>query len=198
MASVRRRRLDQELNIIVAGRHVEITDALRERATEKVGKLGRHFEQMHKAQVWLRVEPYPDRNQIAEVTLWADGVVLRGEEASDDLYASIDLVTAKLEKQISKFRSKIIDRRRTLSSRRKLRPAAAPPADDVEEKSAGDAVRIERRKRFELKPMMPEDAALQMELLGHAFYVFRNAETLQINVVYRRSGGGYGLIEPEV
>lgn len=190
------------MNIIVAGRHVEITDALRERVTEKVGKLARHFDQVQKAQAWLRVEPYPGRNHVAEVTLWADGVVLRGEEASGDMYASIDLVVDKLEKQVSKFRSKMIDRRRILAGRRKQQAVAMAEAGlrggAQEGSGAAEAgtIQIRRRKRFGLKPMTPEDAALQMELLGHAFFVFRNSETLEVSVVYRRADGSYGLIEP--
>lgn len=190
------------MNIIVAGRHIEITDALRERVTEKVGKLARHFDQVQKAQAWLRVEPYPGRNHVAEVTLWADGVVLRGEEASGDMYASIDLVVDKLEKQISKFRSKLIDRRRILAGRRKQQAVAMAEAglrgvaQGGSEAAEAGAIQIRRRKRFGLKPMTPEDAALQMELLGHAFFVFRNSETLEVNVVYRRADRSYGLIEP--
>ena len=194
------------MNIIVAGRHIDVTEALRARVIEKVGRLSRYFDQVHKAQVWLRVEPYAGNNQVVEVTLWADGVVLRGEEASADMYASIDLVVEKLEKQISKFRGKLIERKRTLASRRKQQEVAAADAAlrraaTVEEMPAEEIpaspVRIARRKRFELKPMTAEDAAVQMELLGHAFFVFRNADTLEINVVYRRADGSYGLIEPE-
>lgn len=194
------------MNIIVAGRHIDVTEALRARVIEKVGRLSRYFDQVHKAQVWLRVEPYAGNNQVVEVTLWADGVVLRGEEASADMYASIDLVVEKLEKQISKFRGKLIERKRTLASRRKQQEVAAADAAlrraaTVEEMPAEEIpaspVRIARRKRFELKPMTAEDAAVQIELLGHAFFVFRNADTLEINVVYRRADGSYGLIEPE-
>ena len=193
------------MNIIVAGRNIEISDALRTRVTEKVGRLANHFDQVQKAQAWLRVEPHPGRNQVAEVTLWGDGVVLRGEEASEDMYAAIDLVADKLDKQIRKFRGKLIKRRRTLAGRRKQQAAAAAEAalrqGPVEEGSSleepSTLIRISRRKRFEMKPMTPEDAALQMELLGHDFYMFRNAETLEMNVVYRRADGQCGLIEPE-
>lgn len=193
------------MNIIVVGRHIDVSDALRARVTEKVGRLARHFEQVQKAQAWLRVEPHPGRNQVAEVTLWADGVVLRGEEASEDMYASIDLVAAKLEKQISKFRSKVIDRRRILAGRRKQQAVDAadeelrrsePPSGPTSAEEGVEAVQIRRRKRFEWKPMTPEDAAVQMELLGHTFFVFRNSDTLEVNVVYRRDDGSYGLIEP--
>ncbi len=186
------------MNIIVAGRNIEVSPALRERVVEKVGRLAHHFEHVQKAQAWLRVEPHAGRNQVVEVTLWGDGLVLRGEDASHDMYASIDVVVDKLDKQISKFRSRVIKHRRTLAGRRKQREAAAAQA--LRERSA-DAeaapVQITRRKRFEMKPMTPEDAAIQMELLGHAFYMFRNSETNEMNVVYRRADGQYGLIEPE-
>lgn len=192
------------MNIIVAGRNVDVSEALRAKVMQKVGRLTHHFEHVQKAQALLRVEPHPGRNQVVEVTLWGDGVVLRGEEASPDMYASIDLVVDKLDKQISKFRSKVIKRRRTLAGRRKQQAAAAAEAalregPEPQEVDAldGPSVQIYRRKRFELKPMAPEEAAVQMELLGHAFYVFRNAETLDVNVVYRRADGRYGLIEPE-
>ncbi len=187
------------MNIIVAGRNIEVSEALRARVTEKVGRLTHHFEHVQKAQAWLRVEPHPGRNQVVEVTVWGDGLVLRGEEASQDMYASIDLVVDKLNKQISKFRSRVIKRRRTLAGRRKQLEAAAAEAALREYAGNADAAPVEiiRRKRFEMKPMTPEDAAIQMELLGHAFYMFRNSETLEMNVVYRRSDGRYGLIEPE-
>jgi putative sigma-54 modulation protein len=194
------------MNIIVAGRNVDVSEALRARVTDKVGRLAHHFEHVQKAQAWLRVEPHPGRNQVVEITVWGDGVVLRGEEATQDMYASIDLVVDKLDKQISKFRSRVIKRRRTLAGRRKQQEAAAaeaalrehPPAPMAAAAEAqGAAVEIYRRKRFGMKPMTPEDAALQMELLGHAFFMFRNSETLEVNVVYRRADGRYGLIEPE-
>lgn len=194
------------MNIIVAGRNVDVSEALRARVTDKVGRLAHHFEHVQKAQAWLRVEPHPGRNQVVEITVWGDGLVLRGEEATQDMYASIDLVVDKLDKQISKFRSRVIKRRRTLAGRRKQQEAAAaeaalrehPPAPMAAAAEAqGAAVEIYRRKRFGMKPMTPEDAALQMELLGHAFFMFRNSETLEVNVVYRRADGRYGLIEPE-
>jgi len=187
------------MNIIVAGRNVDVTEALRARVTDKVGRLAHHFEYVQKAQAWLRVEPYPGRNQVAEITVWGDGLVLRGEEATQDMYASIDLAVDKLDKQISKFRSKVIKRRRILAGRRKQQEAAAAEAAlrEVPGEAEEELVEISRRKRFEMKPMSPEEAAIQMELLGHTFFVFRNSETLEVNVVYRRATGSYGLIEPE-
>ena len=194
------------MNIIVAGRNVEVSEALRTRVTEKVERLAHHFERVQKVQALLRVEPHPGRNQIVEVTLWGDGVVLRGEEASQDMYASIDRVVNKLDKQISKFRSRVIKRRRVMAGRRKQQAAAAADAalragllsEQPRDGESGRApVQIHRRKRFEMKPTPPDEAAVQMELLGHAFFMFRNSETLEINVVYRRADGRYGLIEPE-
>ncbi|HLW59584.1 MAG TPA: ribosome-associated translation inhibitor RaiA [bacterium] len=191
------------MNIIVAGRNIEVSEALRAKVTEKVERLAHHFERVQKAQALLRVEPHPGRNQVAEVTLWGDGVVLRGEEASQDMYASIDLVVDKLDHQISKFRGKSITRRRVLAGRHKQQVAAAAEAALRAQASADaegsdvSSIEITRRKRFDMKPMTPEDAAVQMELLGHAFYMFRNSETSEVNVVYRRADGRYGLIEPE-
>lgn len=186
------------MNIIVAGRNTEVSEALRTRVTEKVERLAHHFDHVHKAQVVLRVEPHPGRNQVVEITVWGDGPVLRGEEASGDMYASIDMVVDKLDKQISKFRSRFIKRPRILAGRRKQQEAARVAALREQAGNADEApVQIIRRKRFEMKPMTPEDAAIQMELLGHAFFMFRNSETLEVNVVYRRADGTYGLIEPE-
>ena len=194
------------MNIIVVGRNVEVSEALRARVTEKVERLAHHFEQVQKVQALLRVEPHPGRNRIVEVTLWGDGVVLRGEEAGQDMYASIDRVVNKLDKQISKFRSRVIKRRRVMAGRRKHQAAAAADAalragllsEQPRDGESGRApVQIHRRKRFEMKPTPPDEAAVQMELLGHAFFMFRNSETLEINVVYRRADGRYGLIEPE-
>jgi len=194
------------MNIIVAGRNVDVTEALRTRVTDKVQRLAHHFEQVHKVQALLRVEPHSGRNQVVEVTLWGDGVVLRGEEASQDMYASIDRVVDKLDKQISKFRSKVIKRRRVLAGRRKQQAAAAAdaalragllPGQRRDGESDRAPIQIHRRKRFEMKPTTPEEAAVQMELLGHVFFMFRNSESLEINVVYRRADGRYGLIEPE-
>ena len=186
------------MQIIVAGKNIDVSEALRARVIEKVGRLAHHFEQVHKAQVVLRVEPYPGRNQVVEVTVFADGVVLRGEEASEDMYASIDRVVDKLDKQITKFRDRFIKRDRLVAGRRKRRAlvAAEEALREAPDEIETAPVEIHRRKRFEMKPMTPEDASVQMELLGHAFYMFRNSETLEVNVVYRRADGGYGLIEP--
>jgi putative sigma-54 modulation protein len=185
------------LHVIVQGKHMKVTPALREYAEEKLGRIVRYFDQVHAAQVVLSVERHGGlgKAQVVEVTVQGDGVVLRGEEASSDMYASIDLVTEKLKKQIEKYRSKLIDRRRIAESRKKTaRIAASKRALRRPDARESDVVRV---KRFAMKPMTAEDAALQMELLGHDFFVFRNAMTMEVNVVYRRAAGNYGVIEPD-
>lgn len=188
------------LHVIVQGKHLDVTPALREYAEEKVGKISRYFDQVQEAQVVLSVERRDGmgKAQVVEVTVWGDGLVLRGEGASQDMYASIDLVFDKLRKQIEKYRSKLIERRRISESRRKDRLAEAIRAEqrrpDIDPKAE---TAIVRTKRFAMKPMTADDAVMQLELLGHDFFVFRNSETMEVNVVYRRDDGKYGLIEPE-
>jgi len=188
------------LHVIVQGKHLDVTPALREYAEEKVGKISRYFDQVQEAQVVLSVERRDGmgKAQVVEVTVWGDGLVLRGEEASQDMYASIDLVLDKLRKQIEKYRSKLIERRRISESRRKDRLAEAIRAEqrrpDIDPEAETSIVRT---KRFAMKPMTADDAVMQLELLGHDFFVFRNSETMEVNVVYRRDDGKYGLIEPE-
>ncbi len=185
------------LHIVVQGKHMQVTPALREYAEAKLGRIVRYFDQVHDAQVVLSVERRGElgKAQVVEVTVQGDGVVLRGEEASSDMYASIDLVAEKLKKQIEKYRSRVIDRRRIIESRKKTAQiAASRRALRRPDARESDVVRV---KRFAMKPMTAEDAALQMELLGHDFFVFRNAQTMEVNVVYRRTAGNYGVIEPE-
>jgi len=185
------------LHVIVQGKHIQVTPALREYAEEKVGRIARYFDQVRDAQVVLSVERRGEmgKAQVVEVTVHGDGVVLRGEEASSDMYASIDLVAGKLKKQIEKYRSKFIDRRRIVESRKKTAQLAASRRA-LRRPDARES-QVARVKRFAMKPMTAEDAALQMELLGHDFFVFRSAKTMEVNVVYRRTAGNYGVIEPE-
>jgi putative sigma-54 modulation protein len=193
-----------------------VTDALRQRVEQKVSKLSRHFDQIQDAQVVLTVSRNRavGRAQGAEVTVWCDGLVLRAEELSQDMYTSIDKAVDKLDRQIAKYRDRIIEKRRldVSRARRRTRRSAeaalrAGPPPKAEAAAAGSAGArgagpaagpdIVRMKRFDLKPMTVDEATLQMELLGHAFFVFRNAGTQEVSVIYRRRDGGYGLIEPE-
>lgn len=197
----------KDIPVRVQGKHMTVTDALRQHVEQKLSKLPRHFDQIQDAQVVLSVSRNSDvgRAQIAEVTVWCDGLVLRAEELSPDMYTSIDRAVEKLDRQIAKYRDRIIEKRRldvTRARRRTRRSAeaalrAGPPPKM--EPAAGEILvpGIVRTKRFDLKPMTVDEATLQMELLGHAFFVFRNSATHDVSVVYRRRDGGYGLIEPE-
>jgi putative sigma-54 modulation protein len=184
----------------VQGKHITVTDALRSYATEKLAKLPRHFGQCRDAQVVFSTarDRSFGRSNVVEMTVRCDGFVLRSEEASDDMYASIDLAAAKLERQLAKYRSRLIEKRRQDESRRRQRRAeGAAAALRGSPVPAERAPSIVRTKRFLMKPMTPEEASVQLDLLGHEFYVFQHAETQRINVVYRRRDGNYGLIEPE-
>jgi putative sigma-54 modulation protein len=198
---VRQRGLN-EIPIRVQGKNLQVTDALRAYVTEKLSKLPRYFDQVQDAQVVLSVtrDRQRGRAQVVEMTVWCDGVVLRAEEASDDMYASIDLAAEKLERQIEKYRSRMIEKRRQDEGRRRQRAeASAEAALHASPSQASPEPRptVVRTKRFAMKPMTTEEAAVQMELLGHEFFVFRHASTQEINVLYRRRDGNLGLIEPE-
>lgn len=191
-----RRRQAQPFTLIIQGRHIGVDDALKRYAERKLGKLSRHFDRIHQAQAVLKVERHrtAGRAQVVEVTVWGDGVVLRGTHGSGDMYASIDGVVEKLEKQVEKVRSKRIEKRRIDASRAKRRLVADAEAALRATPVPPEIVRV---KRFAMKPMTAEDAMIQMEALGHDFFVFRDAQTEEVNVLYRRKQGDYGLIEPE-
>ena len=186
----------EPLHVIVQGKHIAVTPALREYAEEKLGRITRYFDHVQEAQVVLSVERRGNlgKAQVVEVSVRGDGVVLRGEEASPDMYASIDLVAEKLKKQIERYRSKFIDRWRHEESRKKTEALARARRAL---RAGPQEPQIVRVKRFAMKPMTAEDAALHMELLGHSFFAFRNASTMEVNVVYRRIAGNYGVIEPD-
>jgi len=194
------RKRAEEMPVRVQGKHIAVTDALRAYAEQKLAKLPRYFDRVQDAQVVLSVarDRTRGRAQVVEVTVWCDGLVLRAEETSEDMYTSIDRAVEKLERQIEKFRSRIIEKRRLDESRRRRRvqqsAEAALEAQGTESPAQPQIVRV---KRFAMKPMTPEEAVLQMELLGHLFFVFRHAGTQNISVLYKRHDGDFGLIEPE-
>jgi putative sigma-54 modulation protein len=174
----------------VKGRNLEVTDAIRSYAQEKLGKLDRQLHDPTRVELELMVERNPSiaENQIAEATIWTKGPILRARESSHDMKASIDQLVEKLERQVTRYREK----RQRRPSRRDGGAAEPPPGIPVE----GDAT-IVKSKQFPVKPMTPEEALLQLELVGHDFFVFRNADSGEVNVVYRRRDGAYGLIEPQ-
>ena len=177
------------MRITISGKNLEISDYLRDLVVKKVSKLERYFPQDAEAQVTLSVEK---NRHIVEVTIPYEGVIIRGEEVTGDMYASIDNVLDKLEKQIIRHRTKLEKNLRADAFRHDV-PLFGGSYDEPEE----DGPRIVRVKRFNIKPMSEEEAVLQLELLGHSFYVFMNSDTNLINVLYKRNDGNYGLIEPE-
>jgi putative sigma-54 modulation protein len=176
------------MQITFRGKNLDVTPALKEHATKRLGKLNRYFEQSLNAQVSLEVE----RGQhIVEVTIPVSGLILRGEMTSTDMYASLDQVIDKLERQVRKYKTRINRKPRTNGTVTAVLEPAADIDDDLE-----DGPRLVKTKRFAIKPMDPEEAIMQMNLVGHDFFVFVNAESDEVNVVYRRRDGDYGLIEP--
>ncbi|MBR3069545.1 MAG: ribosome-associated translation inhibitor RaiA [Lachnospiraceae bacterium] len=175
------------MKFVISGKNFEVTDNLRQMVEKKLGKLDRYFSPDTKCTVTLSVEK--DRQKV-EVTVPVKGSIIRSEQVSNDMYVSIDLVEEVIERQLKRYKNKIIDKHQNGGD------FAQSYIEDVYEVD-DEEIRIIRTKKFEIKPMYPEDACVQMELLGHNFFVFNNAETGETNVVYKRKGGTYGLIEPE-
>ena len=171
----------------ITGRNIEETQGLREAVEDKLGKLEKYFTPDTEAVVTLSVQR---ELQKIEVTIPVKGSIIRAEESSTDMYVSIDLVEEIIERQIKKYRKKLIDKKQSAQ-------AFSALFMEEEEDVHDEEIRIEKTKHFDMKPMYPEDACLEMELLGHNFYMFLNAETDQISVVYKRKANSYGLIEPE-
>ena len=174
------------MKFIISGKNIPVSDGLRTAVEDKLGKLERYFTADTEVIVTLSMEK--ERQKI-EVTIPVKGNIIRSEQTSNDMYVSIDLVEEVIERQLRKYKNKIIDRKQSAGNFQQ-----AWIANEYEE---NEEVKIIRSKKFDIKPMYPEDACVQMELLGHNFFVFNNAETDQINVVYKRKGNTYGLIEPE-
>ena len=171
----------------ITGRNIEVTQGLREAVEDKLGKLEKYFTPDTEAVVTLSVQR---ELQKIEVTIPVKGSIIRAEESSTDMYVSIDLVEEIIERQIKKYRKKLIDKKQSAQ-------AFSALFMEEEEDVHDEEIRIEKTKHFDMKPMYPEDACLEMELLGHNFYMCLNAETDQISVVYKRKANSYGLIEPE-
>ncbi|GMB09116.1 ribosomal subunit interface protein [Thermolongibacillus altinsuensis] len=176
----------------IRGENIEVTQALREYVEKKIGKLERYFESTEGVHVHVNLKVYNDKQSKIEVTIPMPQLLLRAEERHDDMYAAIDLVVDKLERQIRKHKTKVNRKFREKDAKSFFVSASAPVASEEKEEEEFEIVRT---KRFSLKPMDSEEAILQMNMLGHNFYVFINAETNRTNVVYRRKDGKYGLIE---
>jgi putative sigma-54 modulation protein len=182
------------MELSVKGRNVEVTDRLQEYVEKKMGKLDRYLPSINEVWVELSVEgtkAAQDR-QVCQVTVRSNGTILRAEERSEDMFTSIDTVLDKMYRQIARYKGKRKNRWRGATS-----PAEPLPLE-LEEELEEEPSSIVRYKRFAMVPMMPEEAIEQMELLGHDFFVFFNADEGQINVLYRRKDGDYGVIQPEL
>ena len=174
----------------ITGRNIEVTPGLKAAVEKKIGKLEHFFTP--DTEVIVALSAQKDRQKI-EVTIPVKGNTIRAEESSSDMYVSIDLVEEIIERQIRRYRKKLIDKKQAALS------FSQNFIDEGEEDetSYDDEILIVKTKRFAVKPVNPEEACLQMEMLGHNFYVFLNSDTDQVNVVYKRKNGTYGLIEPE-
>lgn len=181
------------MKCVITGRGTNVTPALKNAVEEKLGKLEHYFTPETEVHVTLKVEKNKrdeDRQRI-EVTVPVKGHIIRAEQVSDDMYVSIDLVEDIIERQLRKYKTKLIN------SKQSAVHFTSEFMETNEEDYEDDEVKILRTKKFAVKPMYPEEACIQMELLNHSFYVFRNANTDELNVVYKRKGDTYGLIEPE-
>jgi putative sigma-54 modulation protein len=179
------------MRLQVKGKNVEVSDTIRRYAEEKMQKLDRLLHELTQVELELRVERNPSiaANQVAEATIWTKGPTLRAREASSDMKASIDELTEKLLRQVEHYRAK----RRG----RQVRGNGIPPGGPMSIPDEETGPQIVKTKQFSVKPMSAEEAALQLELVGHDFFVFRSDESGEVNVIYRRRDGGYGLIEPQ-
>ena len=174
------------MKFIIIGKNIDVTPGLREAVESKLGKLGRYFTPNTEIHVTLSVQK---GHQKIEVTIPVKGGLVRSEQESSDMYVSIDLVEEVIERQLRKYKNKLIQKEQNVAQFSK----GFVDEDTYDE----EEISIIRSKKFAMKPMDPEEACVQMELLGHNFFVFRNADTDEVNVVYKRKGNTYGLIEPE-
>ena len=173
------------MKFIIIGKNIDVTPGLKDAVESKLGKLQRYFTPDTEIHVTLSVQK---EHQKIEVTIPVKGNIIRSDQESDDMYVSIDLVEDIIERQMRKYKTKLANQ---------LHAASSFQPSYLEEEAEDEQIKIVRTKRFAMKPMDIEEACVQMELLGHSFFVFRNAETDEVNVVYKRKGNTYGLIEPE-
>jgi putative sigma-54 modulation protein len=177
------------MQITVRGKNIKVTEPLRAYVEKRLTKLDKYFSNFGEALVTLSVER---ENHRIEVTIPVNGMILRGEEATHDMYAAVDMVVEKLEKQVDRYKARWNRRVRSSGA------AVAEAVSGTDRGEFGDENSVARVKRFTMKPMNIDEAIMQMNLLGHSFFMFMNAETELVNVLYRRKDGNFGLIEPEI
>jgi len=182
------------MKLIIKGKQFDVNDSIEVYIRKKIKKLDKYYDQIMEATATVSAEK---NRQIFEVTLQARRAIIRAEEESDNIYTSIDRVVEKLERQIMKYKGKLYNKTSNGHSRSKEK-ISMENISNMNDNLTDDDVKIVKTKKFVIKPMSPEEASQQMELLGHSFYVFNNDETNQINVIYKRKDGNLGLIEPEV
>lgn len=186
------------MKLVIHGKNIEITDAIREYVHQKIEKAVSHFQNMtNEVDVHLSVARNPRINtkQAAEVTIYANGSVIRAEESSENLYASIDLVADKIARQLRKYKERRQDKK--AQTKTVLETTDTPVvADLIGDRTPELPTEVVRTKYFAMPPMTLAEALEQLQLVGHDFYMFRNAETGEINVIYERNHGGYGVIQP--
>lgn len=186
------------MKVSIEGKNIELTQALKDHVNDKFSRLNKHYEQIikgHELKVKLSVEKNPriSKNNKTEVTIFLDGQIIRSEESSDDMYVSIDNVYHKLDRQIKKYKTKVY--RSQQSKKEKLH--LDPENNDFSLPTDDEQSTIIKKKKFQLHEMPPEEAIEHLDMIGHDFYLFINKETKQINTVYLRKDGEYGLIEPK-
>ena len=176
----------------IRGENIEVTPALRDYVEKKVGRVEKYFSNTPNATVYVNLKVYSDRTAKVEITIPMPNLVLRAEEKNTDMYAAIDVIADKLERQIRKYKTRVNRKHRANGNSADLIAFEEAEGAEAEEHE----LELVRTKRFDLKPMDSEEAILQMNMLGHNFFVYTNAETNVTNIVYKRKDGRYGLIEP--
>ena len=188
------------MKLVIQGKNIEITDAIREYVHQKIEKAVNHFQNITtEVDVHLSVARNPRINskQTAEVTIYANGTVIRAQEGSEDLYASIDLVADKIQRQLRKYKEKLLHKKTHDQPKTGVIVAEAPVVSDlIGERTPELPSEVLRMKYFAMPPMTIEEALEQLQLVDHDFYMFRNVKTGEINVIYERNHGGYGVIQP--
>ncbi|MBH8608658.1 ribosome hibernation-promoting factor, HPF/YfiA family [Thermoactinomyces sp. CICC 10521] len=187
------------MRYVIRGNNFQVTDALKDFAARKLGRLEKYFDSSpnQEAEAHVAMSVIKDQHKV-EVTIPYPGLLCRAEESSEDMYASVDLVVEKLERQIRKYKTRVNRKsRQDASFRNNWKESAYNETAVTAVTEEENDLKVVRTKRFNLKPMGTEEAILQMDMLGHNFFVFTNADTNLINVIYRRKDGKYGLIEPE-